>query len=79
MIRLPEEPVTTINVTRDELMVLVYAVAAWHDMTRNAPIIANQGISRSDAMRARRSAERFANRIRSLGQAYGIQTGGSLS
>lgn len=72
MVKTGDAPVIQLTLTEEEFRILVFATASFHDLTINAPLIASSGVSRSDAMRRRRAAQRFHDRIKSLAQGYGI-------
>jgi hypothetical protein len=69
-----DESVIALNLTRDEFQQLIYAVAMFHHATSVAPRIA-QNSTRSQAMKARRAADRFHARIMSLADGYGMDKG----
>jgi hypothetical protein len=75
MIHTGQVPVTSINLTEDELTTLVYAMHSWDRLMQTVPRVEDFA-TRSEAMTKRRAAHRFNQRIQSLAKGYGIELPG---
>lgn len=75
MIKPGDVPITALNVTEEELTVLVYAVEMFNNMVQTAPVVDHPMFrnTRSDRMKMRRASNRMHLRMTSLGKAYGIE------
>jgi hypothetical protein len=72
MIATGDLPIMQLNLTEDELQVLVFSVVMFNQVVQTAPAVPGMS-NRSDRIKQRRASQRFTDRIVSLASSYGME------